>query len=98
MGHICFLWKVKVVEEIQFDNRVKLQKKIGVGGGFIKEKARVSYHKDFCLDFHAVTHPCILTAAMKYLCPGSNATDSQPLSFFPYDSIILFALLNLAFM
>lgn len=27
MGHVCFLWKVKVVEEIEFDNRVKLQKK-----------------------------------------------------------------------
>lgn len=29
MGHVCFLWKVKVVEEIEFDNRVKLQKKNG---------------------------------------------------------------------
>lgn len=71
---------------------------MGVGGGFIKKKALVSYHKDFCLDFHAYTCPYILTAALKYLCPGNNATDSQSLSFFPYDCIILFVLLNLALM
>lgn len=71
---------------------------MGVRGGFIKEKARVSYHKDFCLDFHAYTHPYILTAALKYLCPVNNAMDSQSLSFFPYESIILFVLLNLALM
>lgn len=71
---------------------------MGVGSGFIKEKARVSYHKDFCLDLHA--YPCsyILTAALKYLCPGNNAMDSPSLSFFPYDSITLSVLLNLALM
>lgn len=60
------------MEEIEFDNRVKLQK-IGVGEGFIKEKASVSYHEDFCLDFHVYTHPYTLTAALKYLCPGNKA-------------------------
>jgi len=71
---------------------------MGVGDGFIKEKARVSYHKDLCLDFHVYTHPYILIAALKYLCPGNNAMDSQHLSFSPYDSAILLVLLNLALM
>lgn len=71
---------------------------MGVGGGFIEEEACVSYHEDFRSDFHAYTCPCILIAALKYLCPGNNAMDSQPLSFSPYDSMILFVLLNLALM
>lgn len=71
---------------------------MGVGGGFIKEKASVPYRKDFCLDFRVYTHPYTLTAALKYLCPGNKAVGSQSLSFFPYDSMILFVLLNLAVM
>lgn len=40
------------MEEIEFDNRVKLKKKKGGGGG----QAHVSYHKDLCSEIHAYTH------------------------------------------
>lgn len=39
MGHVCFLWKVKLVEEVEYDNRVKLQKRNGGGRCIFKRES-----------------------------------------------------------
>lgn len=96
MGHVCFLWKVKLVEEVECDNRVKLQKRNG-GGRCIFKRESTFFPFRIPLGFPCMyTHSYTLTAALKHPCPDNNTTDPQLLSFLPYDTIILFVLLNLA--